>query len=763
MKELVQYESTMSLILGIYLKYLGSLPTSLSALKGRDLQNIIRIKNCNNQVYIHSQIYASIIELLSWINLEYPLQKEANSYKLYQDLIIKLFQGGDLEISNLYEEPLKIMTLSQANRLLFSKESSLITHASKELPSDQIINIIASFGFSKDALALPILLKCVLNDLNTLNLSLDFASKLYKACVVLKDLELPDVNNVLVKLLGIYPTLSQEDTVSINLVNSASMENSVILPSAKSSVTEDLSSSSIIEEILLGVLSTNRMVSLQNYSKLVLALNTSFSLSSIFAILLKLIKDSRLNMENLTASNYFRTVLHLISKCNSSSDLNSLLHLILKSPFLSNSKLKLFTIFELQKYYKQDIISNSIPKESTFIHLDLLEAQLELLEFSGSVNTMAQLFMDLSKNIDRSIPIIYCSISGQMLDWLNLHIPFTSNSYSSLHTLLHIPLKIDTISLLTSRESISFQRKLIEFSLLNDKQYSDHESFLLQIINNYVSTSYLSSIANKRKMKVIGSSVYFIIGLILQEYRQFPEYFQIRSKLLFNIISGDNDILNIILLWIKDNFISIPDFTSKLLLSLYFEYLQLSSVKSLLLNFFVEEEKSTEHSQTSNLLHHLVHSLLSNDPVVASNSYSLLCRLATDHPHITIRCLDNILVLLKGKINVSSTEFVERQYFGLFIYSLGILDALRPIVFEEDSISDFITVYFDVISNIRSHNQHFVNLINKFVDFLCYFAMEKNSDNILNKYTKLLKHTQKVYPDTQRIDILLGKNKLYIF
>lgn len=81
------------------------------------------------------------------------------------------------------------------------------------------------------------------------------------------------------------------------------------------------------------------------------------------------------------------------------------------------------------------------------------------------------------------------------------------------------------------------------------------------------------------------------------------------------------------------------------------------------------------------VIHETVKRLL--DPETHTIAYIICRKLAMTHPSLLIRYLSTLGTLLKGRFDISPSEFLRRKHHMLYIQTLGILDALCPQVFVQ--------------------------------------------------------------------------------
>jgi len=67
---------------------------------------------------------------------------------------------------------------------------------------------------------------------------------------------------------------------------------------------------------------------------------------------------------------------------------------------------------------------------------------------------------------------------------------------------------------------------------------------------------------------------------------------------------------------------------------------------------------------------------------IANKAFIILRKLAIIHPSLLIRYLPTVTSLIEIKTDMSLIDFVRRQYHILYVHMLGILDALRPQIFQ---------------------------------------------------------------------------------
>jgi hypothetical protein len=58
--------------------------------------------------------------------------------------------------------------------------------------------------------------------------------------------------------------------------------------------------------------------------------------------------------------------------------------------------------------------------------------------------------------------------------------------------------------------------------------------------------------------------------------------------------------------------------------------------------------------------------------------------------------------LLKGRSHLSLEEFIKQQHHVFFTYVLGVLNTLRPAVFQSSALKSILQTYFDFLATIQS-------------------------------------------------------------
>eukprot|EP01103_Thecamoeba_quadrilineata_P004510 TRINITY_DN1423_c0_g5_i2.p1 TRINITY_DN1423_c0_g5~~TRINITY_DN1423_c0_g5_i2.p1 ORF type:complete len:946 (-),score=193.85 TRINITY_DN1423_c0_g5_i2:647-3484(-) len=146
--------------------------------------------------------------------------------------------------------------------------------------------------------------------------------------------------------------------------------------------------------------------------------------------------------------------------------------------------------------------------------------------------------------------------------------------------------------------------------------------------------------------------------------------------------------------------------------------------------------KDQKKSVMDLVLHRLVKLLMDSDS--SSAAYEMCRRLAIAHPTLVLRYLSVLEAVLQGRAHVESAKFQTRQYHKLYLYILGILDVLRPFVFQRDELPQLMERYMELLKLQRDHNnKNLLLLVSKLFEFLCHLALHQSSESYLTAYIPL--------------------------
>ena len=171
---------------------------------------------------------------------------------------------------------------------------------------------------------------------------------------------------------------------------------------------------------------------------------------------------------------------------------------------------------------------------------------------------------------------------------------------------------------------------------------------------------------------------------------------------------------------------------------------------------FTNSPINAENKISSNRLNLSIHRLLKSllDFKYSEIAFKILSNTAIHYKEYFLNYLPTMLALLEGKSHLLPTIFIERDFYRLFIHCLAIFDLLRPDIFFHPIFPSILNCYFQLIENWSFHyHESIIPLIDKFINFLCHFAIDHVTELISKK--KILQNLQKTYPSVTKIQSLL--------
>lgn len=147
-------------------------------------------------------------------------------------------------------------------------------------------------------------------------------------------------------------------------------------------------------------------------------------------------------------------------------------------------------------------------------------------------------------------------------------------------------------------------------------------------------------------------------------------------------------------------------------------------------------------------------------------AYIFCQKLAIQHPDIFIDFLPTFGALLKGRSHLSLEEFIKQQHHVFFTYVLGVLNTLRPAVFQSSALKSILQTYFDFLATIQSPKKEISSFVGNLVDFLCHWVLYVNNNsnsantdalNLLLQHKSLLLNIAGFFPKKQKkFDLLFA-------
>jgi integrator complex subunit 1 len=199
-------------------------------------------------------------------------------------------------------------------------------------------------------------------------------------------------------------------------------------------------------------------------------------------------------------------------------------------------------------------------------------------------------------------------------------------------------------------------------------------------------------------------------------------------------------------------------------------YLALPVIAPLLQNFSVISKKAVTYSGPSKLeplIHRLLTRLSGTDfravKLECLKDTHLLCRsLAAAHPALIIRHLSFICGLLNGRLHLTPKEFETRNHHHFFTWMLGLLDLVRPLLFQcleevQDSFHKIIVTYMELMEKHCHPSHDRRNLVTAFLAFLCHFhaSHPAKATVLLVEYKHVISELAETYPDVGQARAML--------
>lgn len=133
-------------------------------------------------------------------------------------------------------------------------------------------------------------------------------------------------------------------------------------------------------------------------------------------------------------------------------------------------------------------------------------------------------------------------------------------------------------------------------------------------------------------------------------------------------------------------------------------------------------------------------------------AYFTLRHIARHHPGSLLRYVPIIGAMLSGRAQLDSDEFFRRKYDLVFGYSLGLLETLRPVVFETLSAHDLsriISPFLELMDISCIRNERVIPLMQRLVSFLGSLAREAMGvfETIVSAYSNVLLTFAEAYPE----------------
>lgn len=186
----------------------------------------------------------------------------------------------------------------------------------------------------------------------------------------------------------------------------------------------------------------------------------------------------------------------------------------------------------------------------------------------------------------------------------------------------------------------------------------------------------------------------------------------------------------------------------KLLLMLY---MSLPSIGKYLLNFDINKFSSITYSSTyASAVDVISHTLLSaltctNRPKEwhkRSQELELCARkLTAEHPNLVIRQLPMLAGSLKGRAQYDWNVVKNRGHLLLFGQTLGLLELLEPIIFQQTEPLCILLDSFFLLLKYHGHIKELSGILNRLVIFLQNWMIQdiQNALKYLQQYGQILK------------------------
>ncbi|XP_077980803.1 integrator complex subunit 1-like [Glandiceps talaboti] len=241
-----------------------------------------------------------------------------------------------------------------------------------------------------------------------------------------------------------------------------------------------------------------------------------------------------------------------------------------------------------------------------------------------------------------------------------------------------------------------------------------------------------------------------------------------RLPLLMNYCHGNKDILNSMVNHLLANINNSSGKHNTALLLLTEVYLQQPELIQTLSDpgFLIRQASSASlsFSQFDILTHGLISTLAKsksgrNAETKMNDANIALRKLATSHPTLLLRQLSMISAALRGRVHLTFGEFRSRHHLLFFSHMLGLLELLRPYIFEQNTqlLHSTFSSYFHLIQE-HGGQKLVTPLITKFLEMLYSYSSYDQSQamSLLQKYSSVLHDLSNFYPEMPLLKSLVA-------
>ena len=157
-----------------------------------------------------------------------------------------------------------------------------------------------------------------------------------------------------------------------------------------------------------------------------------------------------------------------------------------------------------------------------------------------------------------------------------------------------------------------------------------------------------------------------------------------------------------------------------------------------------------QSSHADKIIHQHIRLLL--NAATAHNAFTALRSIAASNPSLVMRYVPVLGALVDARAGVSPTEFVTRQHHRVLIHVLGILDALRPSIFDSSDLEEVLNNCFALLESTDSFHKPLLFLISKLADFLAqYISLYPGA---LSTRLSLLTKIAELYPEVKKLGLV---------
>ncbi|XP_040574316.1 integrator complex subunit 1 [Lepeophtheirus salmonis] len=138
-----------------------------------------------------------------------------------------------------------------------------------------------------------------------------------------------------------------------------------------------------------------------------------------------------------------------------------------------------------------------------------------------------------------------------------------------------------------------------------------------------------------------------------------------------------------------------------------------------------------------------------------------LRKISSSHPLLMLRNLSLLTSALKGRTNFEFGVFKSRNHMTLYSMSLGLLELLRPHVYEEEhreSLHDGLGCYFEMIEAYFNRRESMFGLIDRFLSFMRDYCLNhpKIAVPFVKKFGKKLPELADKMPNLASLKFLVS-------